>query len=152
MDSTHCINSATPCSGCDDVDHINVTLLNRLQRHIKICINFMQTKTRFPAQFMSPQSLQSTSRDSSVGIEAGYGLHDRGVGVRVLLVNNFLFSTSSRPALGPSQPHIQWVPGALSRGERGRSVKLTSRLKLVPRSRKYGSIHALPHTLSWRIA
>jgi hypothetical protein len=31
-------------------------------------------------------------------------------------VKNFLFSTSSRPALGSNQPPIQWVPGALSPG------------------------------------
>jgi hypothetical protein len=31
-------------------------------------------------------------------------------------VKNFLFSTSSRPALGPIQPPIQWAPGALSPG------------------------------------
>jgi hypothetical protein len=29
---------------------------------------------------------------------------------------NFLFSTSSRPALGSTQPPTQWVPGALSPG------------------------------------
>jgi hypothetical protein len=29
-------------------------------------------------------------------------------------VNNFLLSTSSRPALGPTQPPIQGVPGSLS--------------------------------------
>jgi hypothetical protein len=29
-------------------------------------------------------------------------------------VKNFLFSTSSRPALGPTQPPIQWVSGAVS--------------------------------------
>jgi hypothetical protein len=28
----------------------------------------------------------------------------------------FLFFMSSRPALGPTQPPIQWVPGALSAG------------------------------------
>jgi len=28
----------------------------------------------------------------------------------------FLFATASRPALGPTQPPIQWVLGALSLG------------------------------------
>jgi hypothetical protein len=31
-------------------------------------------------------------------------------------VNNFLFSTSSRPTLGPTRLSIQWAPGALSPG------------------------------------
>jgi hypothetical protein len=31
-------------------------------------------------------------------------------------------------------------------------VKLTTELQLLPRSRKYGSIHPLPHTPSWRLA
>jgi hypothetical protein len=31
-------------------------------------------------------------------------------------VENFLFSTSSRPALGSTKPPIQWVTGALSPG------------------------------------
>jgi hypothetical protein len=35
-----------------------------------------------------------------------YGLEDRGVGVRV--------PVGSRPALGPTQPPIQWVPSAFS--------------------------------------
>jgi hypothetical protein len=30
----------------------------------------------------------------------------------------FLYSTASRPALGPTQVHIQWVPGTLSPGEK----------------------------------
>jgi hypothetical protein len=51
-----------------------------------------------------------TSRDSSVGIALDYGLDDRrGLGI-------FLFTTASRTALEPTQPPIQWVPGAISLG------------------------------------
>jgi hypothetical protein len=51
------------------------------------------------------------SRDSVVGIATGYGVDDRGVGVRL---ESRIFSTSSRPAPGSTQPPIQRVPGALS--------------------------------------
>jgi hypothetical protein len=43
-------------------------------------------------------------------------LDDGGVGESPGRVKNFLFSTSSRPALRSTQPLIQWVPGALSPG------------------------------------
>jgi hypothetical protein len=52
------------------------------------------------------------SRDSSVGTETGYGLDDLGVEIRVP-VGSRIFSTSSIPVLGPTQPPIQCVPGAL---------------------------------------
>jgi hypothetical protein len=52
-------------------------------------------------------------RDSVVGIATGYGLDDRGVGVRVP-VGSRIFSTSSRPALGPAHLPIQLLPGFLS--------------------------------------
>jgi hypothetical protein len=55
------------------------------------------------------------SRDSAVGTATAYGLDDRGVGNRVP-VGSRIFSTSSGPAMGPTQPPIQWVPGALSLG------------------------------------
>jgi hypothetical protein len=45
------------------------------------------------------------------------------------------FSHTSRPALGPTQPPVQWVPG-LSRGESGRGVMLTIHPLLAPGSRK----------------
>jgi hypothetical protein len=47
------------------------------------------------------------------GIVTGYGLEDREVGVRVP-VGSIIFSASSRPDLGPSQPPIQWELGSIS--------------------------------------
>jgi hypothetical protein len=42
--------------------------------------------------------------DSAVGIATGYGLEDRGgPSSSASRIKNFLFSTSSRPALGPTQ-------------------------------------------------
>jgi hypothetical protein len=64
-------------------------------------------------------------RDSAVGIATGYGLDDRGVGVRVP-VGSRIFSSPRRPDwfLGPTQSPIQWIPGALSLGvkRQGREV------------------------------
>jgi hypothetical protein len=60
------------------------------------------------------------SRDSSVGIALGYGLDDRVLGFdsrRGLGI--FLFATASGTALGPTQPPLQWIPGALSLGIKG---------------------------------
>jgi hypothetical protein len=49
------------------------------------------------------------------------------------------------PALGPTQPSVQWVPGVLSPGiKRGRGVMLTTHPHLVPKlrmSRSYTSCH-----------
>jgi hypothetical protein len=71
--------------------------------------------------------------------------------IRVLGFNSwqglgiFLFTTASRMALGPTQPPIQWAPGALSLG-----VKLTILLHPVPKSRMCGVIPALPqYIMAW---
>jgi hypothetical protein len=47
------------------------------------------------------------------GIVLGYGLDDQRF-KSWQRVGIFLFTTVSKPALGPTQPPIQWVPGALS--------------------------------------
>jgi hypothetical protein len=50
-----------------------------------------------------------------------YGLDDRAIGVRFPAVAKiFPLSSVSRPALGPTQPPVQWVPGILSPGIKAR--------------------------------
>jgi hypothetical protein len=47
----------------------------------------------------------------NAGLRAGWSVVRVPAGAR-----NFLFTTASRPALGPIHPPTQWVPGALSLG------------------------------------
>jgi hypothetical protein len=49
------------------------------------------------------------------GIAVGYGLNDQGF-ESWHGPGTFLFTTLSRPVLGPTQPPNQWVQGALSLG------------------------------------
>jgi hypothetical protein len=57
------------------------------------------------------------SSDSSVGKALGYGLDDRGSRIRFPAgLGIYLFTIASRTALGPTQPPIQLIPGALSLG------------------------------------
>jgi hypothetical protein len=57
----------------------------------------------------------SVSRSSSVSIVSGYGLDDRG---SILGRGKSIFPVASvsRPALGTTQPPIQWVLGVFSPG------------------------------------
>jgi hypothetical protein len=48
-----------------------------------------------------------------------YGLDDRAIGVRSPAGAKDL-SSVSRPALGPTQPPVQWVPGILTPGVKTR--------------------------------
>jgi hypothetical protein len=80
------------------------------------------------------------------GIALGYGLHNGGVRVPTGI---FLFTTSRR-ALGPIQPSVQWVPGDVSMGARGRGAKLNANLSLVPRSWMRGAVPPFPNTPLWR--
>jgi hypothetical protein len=61
------------------------------------------------------------SRVSSGSIVSDYGLDDRAVGVRSPAgAKDFPLASVSRPALGPTQPPVQWVPGILSPGVKAR--------------------------------
>jgi hypothetical protein len=104
-------------------------------------------------RIFSSAPINKDSRDSAVGIAAGYGLDDQEVGVQVPVGSRFFTS--------PCYPERLWGPlslisngyrGLFPRGWTGRGVKLTTHLHLVPRSRKCGPIHPLPHTPSWRSA
>jgi hypothetical protein len=90
------------------------------------------------------------SRDSSVGKETGYWLDSRDSFPPRGKV--FLFSIAFTPVLGPTQPPIQWVPGAIYPGlERlGREAENSPSSSAEVKSG--GAIPPLPHTSSWRSA
>jgi hypothetical protein len=57
------------------------------------------------------------SQVSSGSIVSDYGLDDRAVGVRSPVgAKDFPLASVSRPALGPTQPPVQWVLGVLYPG------------------------------------
>jgi hypothetical protein len=74
-------------------------------------MNFMNSEAFFEGfQFLS-WYVHIQSRDSAVGIAAGYGLDDRGVGVR--------FPVRSRIFSSPLRPDRLWgPPNLLSNGYR----------------------------------
>jgi hypothetical protein len=75
------------------------------------------------------------------GITLGYELDDWGFVSRQGL-GIFLFTTESRPALGPIQPPIQWVPGTLSLGLKRPGCEadhLSPSIAEVKNARKYTS-------------
>ena len=89
--------------------------------------------------FYKAVTLVVRGQDSSVGIPTHYMLD--GPGIESRWRRDFLHL--SRPALGPTQPPVQWVPG-LSRGLSGRGVVLTPHPHLQCRGLKLGRAIPLP--------
>jgi hypothetical protein len=63
-----------------------------------------------------------------------------------------LFTTASRPGLGPTQPPMQWVPGALPLGVKWPGREADHSPTSVVEVKMGGFIPTLPNTPSWRSA
>jgi hypothetical protein len=113
-------------------------LCQRVPAHISVTGSTKENENMLSLKhFYSPHMRARIAQSCSIRLRTGWS------GFRVPAgAGNFLFTTTSRPPLGTTQPHIQWVPGALSL-----RVKwpLTSHLHLVPRSTMHGAIPPLSH-------
>ena len=76
------------------------------QAHTKLHFTSNRNENMFQNQYISLYRYH-VGRDSSVGRATRYGLD--GLGIKSRCGQDFLHL--SRPALGPSQPPVQWVPG-----------------------------------------
>jgi hypothetical protein len=70
----------------------------------------------------------------------------------ILEIKTFLFSTASRPALGPTQPPIQWVPGVLSPGVKRQGREADHSPQTSAEVKNGEAIPPLPHTSTWHRA
>jgi hypothetical protein len=59
-----------------------------------------------------------------------------------------IFFTASRPALGPTKPHIEWVPGALSLRVKRPGREADNSLPSSAEVKNGGVIPPLPHMSS----
>jgi hypothetical protein len=92
------------------IDNVSLSLAS--PQLWQLCARLAFLVPRYPLLMFNVSLLVIRSRYSD-WLRAG---RPRGRSSRPGGVRNFHFSMSSRPALGSTQPLIQWVPGALSSG------------------------------------
>jgi len=87
-------------------------------RYPKLLLNYWPVGKRRPGRPLNKTTgrIQSWGRNRwFTGLTTGWTIGVREFDSRREL-GIFLFSTASRPALGPTQPPFQWTPAALSPG------------------------------------
>jgi hypothetical protein len=91
------------------------------------------------------------SRDSSVCIATGYG-QDGRPSISRKGQEIILFSTASRPALGPTKPSIQRLPGVLSPRVKRQGSEADHSPPSSAEVKNGGAMPPLPHKSSWHNA
>jgi hypothetical protein len=99
-----------------------------------------------------------TTRDTSVWFsrwtvnkQIGYGQDSRGAGIRFPAeARDFLFSMTSRPPLGPTQPPIQWEAMGVLLGVKWPGREADCSPPTSAEVENGGAIPPLTHTFSWR--
>jgi hypothetical protein len=61
----------------------------------------------------------------------------------------FFFSIASRPALGPTQPHTQWVSEAVCPGVKQQGHEADYLPPSITEVKNVGPVLVFPHIFSW---
>ena len=98
---------------CTTVRNTSLSLFPSFRQRLQLVIHFARhNATERSDPPLERALIRRVGRDSAVGIATRYGLDGPGIKSRW---GERDFPHSSRQALGPTQPPIQWVPG-LSHG------------------------------------
>jgi hypothetical protein len=105
--------------------------------------NLLYKASTSAAKEQSRKEFGTANRDSSLGTTADYGLDGPNSINQHLKI--FVSSTRCRQILGPTQPHIQWVPGTLVPGVKRTAREADHSPPSSAQIKKGGAITPAPH-------